>query len=449
MGVVKLSQASLSAFQKYTTLLAGNNPFSEGNYFITRLSIGQFVSLGFDINVTDTIQVPFAGARYDGSNDEGTVVQIAKTGEVLNSNKYSNTTGDIRAFIQTVNNLSDGKYYCVAYDEITGNSDSIALLLNSDWSIASQNKFGTTSNLRALRGTVDSSDNFYRAGYDETNAGRVWLSKNDSTGAKTWATTFIEASGSTTPYGVELVGSNLILTFNLFSNGGVGYRGHSTTDGTDAGIAGKVYHPSTNPNHYNAETDGTTVSLVGLFNYLTSQGHITNFTPGTGVNWSVAFSDPGGTACYLFDVSLDNAGNHYAVGYATISGQIYGIIVKTDSSGTVLWTRKFAISNGGTPHNLIFYGVAVDGDALVVSGRNTTDNSIFVTRVPTDGSLTGSYTVAGNTCDYSTWSPTVNTSTGITHTTLSTNIVQTYSPTESAGSLTQAGVTLTEDTAIL
>ena len=97
----------------------------------------------------------------------------------------------------------------------------------------------------------------------------------------------------------------------------------------------------------------------------------------------------------------DADGNIYFAGFE--SGNLF--LFKFSRSGTLLWQREVNSSIGTLT---AFAKLSIDqlGDLLVVCGGKT-DTATFVAKLPSDGSLTGSYSFGGDTIVYSASSKTV------------------------------------------
>lgn len=142
-------------------------------------------------------------------------------------------------------------------------------------------------------------------------------------------------------------------------------------------------------------------------------------------------------------VALDSSANVYVLSRGSTAAN-RSFITKYDTNGTIQWQRQIYMSK--TP---VLSTISVDSSgALVVSGQITNGfaNANYrgiIMRLPTDGSKTGNYNVAGVGISYapSTFTDSVGgltaaTSTYTSATSSLTNTVQ--SPTDSAGSITSA-----------
>lgn len=99
-----------------------------------------------------------------------------------------------------------------------------------------------------------------------------------------------------------------------------------------------------------------------------------------------------------FDVAADSLGNIYMSGYTQIGGVNSGILAKWNSSGTLQWQRRLSVSGGCS-----FGKLELDAnDNIYVSGSTsaTGNANALIIKLPSDGSLTGSYSLGGYSYTY-------------------------------------------------
>jgi hypothetical protein len=127
----------------------------------------------------------------------------------------------------------------------------------------------------------------------------------------------------------------------------------------------------------------------------------------------------------IIGVSYESDGYLYWTG----SGQ-GAIVIKTDTSGNVSWSRNFTVTNSGSGGNGC--RVAVSGSTLYVAGTWSPSNMApFYLKVPTDGSKTGSYTVGPSTGTWGTPSISISSASSIVAGNLSSaNFAYDISPTD-------------------
>lgn len=127
-----------------------------------------------------------------------------------------------------------------------------------------------------------------------------------------------------------------------------------------------------------------------------------------GINGFVIKYDSTGTllwarslsSSYMYSVAIDGSGNIYTCGADVNNSPAPIVIAKYNSSGTIQWQRKLGWGNSmGSTYKIAlnasgthFY---VSTGSLIVSTRYS-----FLAKLPTDGSLTGTYSVNGTTATY-------------------------------------------------
>lgn len=133
-----------------------------------------------------------------------------------------------------------------------------------------------------------------------------------------------------------------------------------------------------------------------IYKHDTSLGHV----------WSYTYTNVTG----FQGIALDSSGNIYVVGY--LYGGSYGSttkIMKVNSSGTVQWARTLSASGGyGTEYQYWPAQISVVGTKFVICSvlTNGSGQIAFTFQAPTDGSGTGTFTNAGLTWTYASFSTT-------------------------------------------
>lgn len=97
-------------------------------------------------------------------------------------------------------------------------------------------------------------------------------------------------------------------------------------------------------------------------------------------------------------ITTDSSGNIYASLPSTASATS-DCIVKYDSSGAIQWQRQFTYVSGGY-NELIPTGIRVIGDQMYVSYWTQSGYAPVMWKLPTDGSLTGTYTITALSTTY-------------------------------------------------
>lgn len=124
------------------------------------------------------------------------------------------------------------------------------------------------------------------------------------------------------------------------------------------------------------------VYAVGWNNY----GAMITKTSSSGTGqWQKRYGSSGDR---FYSVACDSQDNVYACGYTSqISGQGYACqLVKWNSSGTVQWQRFFSTGSGTVDLGYQLHIDANDDLVIAIDG-----NAGYIARIPTDGTLTGTY----------------------------------------------------------
>lgn len=100
---------------------------------------------------------------------------------------------------------------------------------------------------------------------------------------------------------------------------------------------------------------------------------------------------------YPSAIALDSSGNIYITGYFTENANNFTFVVKIDPSGNLIWQRR--IWQGGTTYTYTS-GIKIDNNNNMHLAGYLNNVADFIFKLPTDGSLTGTYTVGGKTIIY-------------------------------------------------
>jgi hypothetical protein len=118
--------------------------------------------------------------------------------------------------------------------------------------------------------------------------------------------------------------------------------------------------------------------------------------------WQKQLYDATGSVFYQ-SITTDSSGNVYVTGQVGIGN---GLIVKYDTSGVLQWQRVFFGSTTGGSTYLYGLSILLDSsDNITIGGQaNAAGNNynMFIFKVPSDGTLTGTYVVNGITINYDT-----------------------------------------------
>jgi hypothetical protein len=116
--------------------------------------------------------------------------------------------------------------------------------------------------------------------------------------------------------------------------------------------------------------------------------------------WARTLSETTSGIC----VAVDNSSNVYIGGRTSTNG----VIIKVDSDGNLVWQRSVSIGVTSEIRS-IYVNTATNTIYALCSPFSTSNNYSFILSIPTDGSLTGTYSVGGSSVTYASTSETFNT----------------------------------------
>lgn len=217
---------------------------------------------------------------------------------------------------------SAGNVYVCGFREATRN-DSYLVKFTPQGTILWQVALGNTSSSNSYRVRIDSSNNIYVGGYSGVSGNNVYqLSKYNSSGVLQWQKRLGPGTAS------QATGTSIALD----SSGNIYIGGYYDTGGNYDFVVAK----------YNSS---------GV------------------VQWQQKYGTSGGYDDYGQGVAVDASGNVYFTGYTNVSASWDMLLLKYDTSGTLLWQRK--LGNGATD---IATSVAIDssGNPYVCGYSNDT-----------------------------------------------------------------------------
>lgn len=145
----------------------------------------------------------------------------------------------------------------------------------------------------------------------------------------------------------------------------------------------------------------------------TPAGDVYSFAYDSGTS-TVAKYDTSGTLMWQRAVSnidaraicADVSGNVYMAGFPASASTGSILVFKYNSSGVLQWQRQLA-ETSSTPYNLWCEALSANSNTLLIAGGyDGASYGGFSAAIPSDGSLTGTYSVGGLSISYSTSSNT-------------------------------------------
>jgi len=339
------------------------------------------------------------------------VIKQDPAGAVLWQRRFG-TTGQIG--VEGVAVDSSDNVYILGFTEQqgAGSADFALAKYNSAGTLQWQRNLGGTSSDLGYGVAVDSSDNVYITGNESSTDGSsdIFLAKYNSAGTIQWQRGLGGASGSNNSFAIAIDSSN-----NAYLAGNTNLQGAGSTDGVIA-----KYNSSGTIQWQRIIGGAGTEQLNAIAVDSSSNVYVTGYSyddPNLKV-MLVKYNSAGtlqwqkvlGVNDYGWAVTTDSTGNVYVSGQTGSFGNENFLIAKYNSSGTIQWQRKFGNSNEAKS-----YAIAVDtendlyifGQAHGISGSQ---DDMLLVKLPSDGSLTGTYDLDGDTMTYATTSLTAGTS---------------------------------------
>ena len=324
--------------------------------------------------------------------------------------KY-NKNGIIQWQKQLSNNTHGGYYECwgtidpsgnlIAYNS-TASGDGggvVVTKLTSNGAITWQKALGVGSDAFTDSVITDSSENVYGTGPMNTGSGyKMVLFKYNSSGVYQWQ---VQTNGE--GHGVAVDSSG-----NIYNGGFAG--GQYGLQLNKYNSAGSLLHQTRTRGQYGYDTYGGKVACdsagnsysAGIFRQSSGNGYefglIKRNSSGT-IQWQrVITNSSSNYGMVVTNLAVDLSNNIYGTAYTDASGT-NAVIAKWNSSGTLQWQRKLTVSGGCG-----FYDVKIDstGTKMIIGGfTSASGNSDYMLlKLPTDGSLTGTYIVGSYSYTY-------------------------------------------------
>jgi uncharacterized delta-60 repeat protein len=317
-----------------------------------------------------------------------------------------------------------------------GNNDFIIAKYDSSGAIQWQRTLGTSNQDLAYSIALDSAGSLYVSGYRSTPTifSIAIIAKYNSSGTLQWqkelSGTFsefssvgVDSADGVYALGRSTTGNALIAKYN--TSGVLQWQRFLTAADTTSFNA--IAFDSSN----NVYVTGQTISSPNSFEIL-----IAKYNSSGTLQWQRALGR--GSVDTGDGIAIDSNNDVYVVG-SSFTANYALVIAKYNSSGTIQWQRTLDSNQGDQ-------GFAITVDAnnnLYVSGVSRGD--AIIAKLPTDGSLTGTYTLAGNSYTYAastlnTFTPTLSSSTASLTDGTPSMVSATSSLTSATSSLTSASV---------
>ena len=422
----------LKTFASIPARAYGFTALSGGNYWMAHLA-GAGQDYAYSIKC-DSAGVPWiSGGIQIGGVYSGVFGKIATTGTSIDLQVAANGTGQTQYYALA----TDGSnWYAAGINQPSG-VVGVLVKYNGSGVIQWQRKLTPSANSAyAYDIEVDSSGNVFVSGqgYNGNYAVNLpWVVKYNSAGALQWQYFIYNSAVAGTGFAVALdSSSNVQLWGNINSNGAAGMKLNS------AGTVSWVNRYSSNLADlaYAATTEQSTGDTYIAGRYGSTTGtFLAKIATGGTITWQRTLN----TAAYAqqTQVAVDSTGNVYL-----LFGQSQ--VAKYNSSGTIQWQRS--LTNGAG--SITLGGIAVDnlGSMYLIGYNNVSSASdMFVAKLPTDGTKTGTYTLGSSSY---TWAASTWTDAAGSGTMAATGSQSIMNLTDAAGTLTTAtpGMNITKAT---
>ena len=298
---------------------------------------------------------------------------------------------------------SQGNVYAVGYCTnssslyTNGGTDIIIAKWNTDGVLQWQRTFGDSSVGRAREIHIDDSDNIFICGQ---NASRVHVVKYNTSGTVQWQTQITDNVRDHYGYGIDTDGSGNIYAcahyhhptrkstlYKLNSSGTVQWARLLENGSSDLFA-----------NHCATDSSGNVyVCAYGAGGSFSYDWRILKFNSSGTLQWQEALAGTGNDFPYA--VKVDSS-DDIIVGGVCKSGSVqFMTIAKWNSSGTFQWQRRM-YANSLNSSETSAYDMKLDTeDNIYVSGTTYYDSGLgnnpaarmIVLKIPSDGTLTGTY----------------------------------------------------------
>jgi len=329
------------------------------------------------------------------------IFKIDKTGTVQWQRNLSASSTTYVAQGNDITFDSSGNLYLTGISEVTGSGSYFLTLVKYDnsgtllfqrqynWGL----EYGYSGKVR-----VDSSGNIYVVSKSNNLGGTIKIQKFDSSLVKQWERSYNDTFSPT----INAGGFSLASSGNLYISGsGVAAPTYTNYPVLLKYNSSGVLQWQRNLTGASNSTYFTTGNAVDSSENVYVCGQINN---GSSANILIAKYNSSGTLQWQRQLAgastseaqglaLDSSGNVYVAGTSSSTG----VVVKYNSSGTIQWQRNIGNSSGVLGGAMF---VDANGDIypsyLIYTGAYTP----LISKLPSDGSKTGTYTVGSQTITY-------------------------------------------------
>ena len=370
-----------------------------GSYWISLLGgTGSDIANGVTIDSSDNIIV--VGYTDDGGGGQDALIAQYNSSGILQWDRtLAGTSSDIAngVAVDSSDNIIVG---ASTSSDGAGSADALIAKYNSSGVLQWDRTLGGTSSDYANGVTIDSSDNIIIAGRcssDGAGGADFLIAKYNPSGVLQWDKT-LGGTGTDIANGVTIDSSDNIIVVGQSNSDGSFYD-VIVAKYNSSGVLqwDKVYgvNGSHNEIGYGVATDSSdNIIIVGTTPAAgagSNDAFIAKYNSSGVLQWGRVL---GGTGYEIgYGVATDSSDNIIVVGRTDSDGAGTNdfLIAQYNSSGVLQWDRTL----GGTGQE-VGNDVAIDSsDNIIVVGRTDSDgagsNDAFIAKLPSDGSLEGTY----------------------------------------------------------
>lgn len=335
---------------------------------------------------------------------------------------------------------ASGNVYVCGNSNASGSYDFQIAKYNTSGVIQWQRRLGDANGDEANGIAVDSSGNVYVCGQSNSGTADFQIAKYNTSGAIQWQRRLGDISSND-------FGSSIAVD----SSGNVYACGYSDAGGSN--YFQIVKYNSSGTLQWQQKLGGSALDAgFGIAVDSSGNAYVCGYSRASGNNdFQIAKYNTSGALQWqrrlgasntdiARSISVDSSGNVYVCGYSDATSTMDFQIAKYNTSGTLQWQRR--LGSGSSADYGLSIAVNSSGTVYVCGYTNVSGtNDVLFAKLPSDGSLTGTYTVGGYNITYAT-SSLIDTASSLTGAAASLPEAAS-SLTDAASSLTDAASTLT------
>ena len=377
------------------TARSGINVLAGGIDVTGVTTASSFVGDGSQLTNIRTLEATTSGTLSDGSkvivNTDGTVSAITQTGSTAWIATLDGSGGD---YGWGITYDSSGNVYVIGYSnpDSGGGNDLLTTKFDSSGTIQWQRTLGTgTANRNDDVGrmiAVDSSGNVYVIGNTNNTGGNdsMIIAKYDSSGSIQWQKTFGESTGGEHGNGISIDSSGNVFVAGMTTKNMTSYGAIVAKFDSSGNLQWqKTLDASYDQYFYDVVVDSSDNIYAGGYSGIGGYNHylVAKYNNSGTLQWQRSFGG-GNTTSNGRSITIDSSDNIYVGGVSTGGGVgVYdSILVKYNSSGTYQWQKALGTSG----QQMQIYGMASDSsDNVYILGANS--NNFFFAKYNSSGTL--------------------------------------------------------------